>query len=34
MLLDEAETVLGNFWIDRTLFGKGKDKKWDGTKKK
>jgi DNA polymerase elongation subunit (family B) len=28
MLLDAAETVLGNFGFDRTLYGKPKDKKW------
>lgn len=28
MLLDSAETVLGIFGFDRTLFGKPKDKKW------
>ena len=28
MLLDAAETVLGIFGFDRTLFGKPKDKKW------
>lgn len=28
MLLDAAETVLGIFGFDRTLFGKAKDKKW------
>jgi hypothetical protein len=28
MLLDASETVLGIFGIDRTLFGKPKDKKW------
>src|SRR6476660_6667018 len=28
MLLDSAETVLGIFGFDRTLFGKAKDKKW------
>jgi DNA polymerase elongation subunit (family B) len=28
MLLDAAETVLGIFGFDRTLYGKGKDKKW------
>ena len=27
-LLDAAETVLGIFGFDRTLFGKPKDKKW------
>ncbi len=35
MLLDAAETVLGIFGFDRTLFGKSKDKKWvDGIKEK
>ena len=28
MLLDAAETVLGIFGFDRTLFGKTKDRKW------
>jgi hypothetical protein len=28
MLLDAAETVLGIFGFDRTLFGKAKDRKW------
>ena len=28
MLLDAAETVLGIFGFDRTLYGKPKDKKW------
>ena len=28
MLLDAAETVLGIFGFDRTLFGKSKDKRW------
>jgi hypothetical protein len=28
MLLDGAETTLGIFGFDRTLFGKPKDKKW------
>jgi hypothetical protein len=28
MLLDAAETVLGIFGCDRTLYGKPKDKKW------
>ena len=28
ILLDAAETVLGVFGFDRTLFGKPKDKKW------
>jgi hypothetical protein len=28
MLLDAAETVLGIFGFDRTLFGKRKDRKW------
>ena len=28
MLLDAAETVLGIFGFDRTLFGRPKDKKW------
>jgi hypothetical protein len=28
MLLDAAETVLGIFGFDRTLFGKPKDDKW------
>ncbi len=28
MLLDAAETILGIFGFDRTLFGKAKDKKW------
>ena len=28
MLLDAAETVLGIFGFDRTLFGKAKDKRW------
>ena len=28
MLLDAAETVLGIFGFERTLFGKSKDKKW------
>ncbi len=28
MLLDAAETVLGIFGFDRTLFGKPKDKRW------
>src|SRR6476620_4543316 len=28
MLLDAAETVLGIFGFDRTLFGKSKDKLW------
>ena len=28
MLLDAAETVLGIFEFDRTLYGKAKDKKW------
>jgi hypothetical protein len=28
MLLDAAESVLGIFGFDRTLFGKPKDKKW------
>jgi hypothetical protein len=28
MLLDAAETVLGIFGFDRTLFGKPKSKKW------
>ncbi len=28
ILLDAAETVLGIFGFDRTLFGKSKDKKW------
>jgi hypothetical protein len=27
-LLDAAETVLGIFGFDRTLYGKPKDKKW------
>jgi hypothetical protein len=27
-LLDAAETILGIFGFDRTLFGKSKDKKW------
>ncbi len=28
MLLDAAETVLGIFSFDRTLYGKPKDRKW------
>jgi hypothetical protein len=28
MLLDAAETVLGIFRFDRTLYGKPKDKRW------
>ena len=28
MLLDVAETVLGIFGFDRTLYGKSKDKRW------
>lgn len=28
MLLDAAETTLGIFGFDRTLFGKPKDRKW------
>ncbi len=28
MLLDAAETVLGIFGFERTLYGKAKDKKW------
>jgi hypothetical protein len=28
MLLDAAETVIGIFGFDRTLYGKPKDKKW------
>jgi hypothetical protein len=28
MLLDSAETVLGIFGFDRTLYGKPKDKTW------
>ena len=28
MLLDAAETVLGIFGFDRTMYGKPKDKKW------
>jgi hypothetical protein len=28
MLLDAAETVLGIFGFDRTLYGKPKDKQW------
>lgn len=28
MLLDAAETTLGIFGFDRTLYGKSKDKKW------
>jgi hypothetical protein len=28
MLLDAAETVLGIFGFDRTLYGKQKDKRW------
>ena len=28
MLLDAAETTLGFFGFDRTLYGKTKDKKW------
>jgi hypothetical protein len=28
MLLDVAETVLGIFGFDRTLYGKPKSKKW------
>ena len=28
MLLDAAESVLGIFGFDRTLFGKPKDKRW------
>jgi hypothetical protein len=28
ILLDAAETVLGIFGFDRTLYGKPKDKKW------
>jgi hypothetical protein len=28
MLLDAAETTLGIFEFDRTLFGKPKDRKW------
>ncbi len=28
MLLDVAETVLGIFGFDRTMYGKPKDKKW------
>ena len=28
MLLDAAETTLGIFGFDRTLYGKQKDKKW------
>jgi hypothetical protein len=27
-LLDAAETVLGIFGFDRTLYGKSKEKKW------
>jgi hypothetical protein len=28
MLLDAAESVLGIFGFDRTLYGKAKDRKW------
>lgn len=28
MILDAAETVLGIFGFDRTVYGKDKDKKW------
>jgi hypothetical protein len=28
MLLDAAETTLGIFGFDRTLYGKPKDKRW------
>ncbi len=28
MLLDAAETVLGIFGFDKSLYGKPKDKKW------